>query len=369
MKSFIIIPYALILVLMVVSSMYAALHLTFCHGLGDYYNFTFGNFMIAATTIILNVIFVAIMRLGVPGMLVSNIIANVFSGTYLMIKKRAYTYMDFNTSCFSVAKKMMLYSLPLVPDAISWWTITAIDRVIINSVLGISAIGIISVSSKFSNAFSQLYEVFNNSWTENISTHMNDSDIEDYISDVIHDVLVISVSLATCVNLVLIYAYDLFVNTKFSNGFVLIPIFMIAALFNIGRKAYNAIFIALKSTKIIAKITVLTALIDIVANVFLVKYIGIYAAPISSIIAYALVYIMSIYLVRKSFRLNVIRCDLVISIIIFIMSIITYIWLSNKPFVLIFVIIELALCVCMNRKYLIRFVGIILEKIDRYRGL
>ena len=345
--------YGILLSAMVISSMFAGIQLTFCHGLGDYYSFTLGSFLTAVITILLNILFVLILKLGIHGMLMSNVLANVFAGLLLFIKKRSWNYIIGKQLKLNVIIELLKYSIPLVPDALSWWAITAIDKVIISNVLGVGANGIVSVSSKFSNAFSQLYEVFNNSWTENISSHLSDNDIQRYVSDVISDVLVISISLASFLNILLTYAFGILVNKNFSQGYGLIPFFMAAALLNIARKLYTALFIAYKETRQIAKITTITAIIDILVNISLVHIVGIYAAPVSSIIAYGMVLILSVRMIDQRIKISLQWRRLLTQMFVFLLSCIPFYEYSFKPLFLPLSLAEMFLIMYCNRKLIL----------------
>ena len=47
-----------------------------------------------------------------------------------------------------VLKKMLLYSVPLMPNAIFWWVGTSVNRFFITSMLGIGASGLFAAASK-----------------------------------------------------------------------------------------------------------------------------------------------------------------------------------------------------------------------------
>lgn len=81
--------------------------------------------------------------------------------------------------------------------------------------------------------------------------------------------------------------FPILINANYSDAYYQIPIYMVAALFNVIQGLYSVIYVALKKTKEIAKTTVVSALINIAVNLLLINYIGLYAATISSLVAYA----------------------------------------------------------------------------------
>ena len=59
-----------------------------------------------------------------------------------------------------MAKKMIRYSLPLIPDYISWWFNNASDRYILAFFSTTSAVGIYSVAYKIPSILSSLTSIF-----------------------------------------------------------------------------------------------------------------------------------------------------------------------------------------------------------------
>ena len=56
---------------------------------------------------------------------------------------------------------MYQYSIPLVPNGISWWIVNVSDRTIITAIIGTAANGIYAVSNKFPTILSSLLGIFN----------------------------------------------------------------------------------------------------------------------------------------------------------------------------------------------------------------
>ena len=71
---------------------------------------------------------------------------------------------------------MFKYSIPLVPNGVSWWVINISDRTIITFILGKAFNGIYAVSNKFPTIISSLLGIFNLSWSESSALHIDDKD-------------------------------------------------------------------------------------------------------------------------------------------------------------------------------------------------
>lgn len=89
----------------------------------------------------------------------------------------------YNSEMF---KSVFKYSMPLVPNQLSWWVVGASDRTIVSHFISVFENGIYSVANKFSTIYVTFYNIFNLSWTESVSLHMNDGDRDDFLTDIIN---------------------------------------------------------------------------------------------------------------------------------------------------------------------------------------
>ena len=79
--------------------------------------------------------------------------------------------------------------------------------------------------------------------------------------------------------------FRVFINAKFAEGFSYIALLLFAMYFNCLNKFYVGICTAYKDTAIIAKVTVIAAVINVVINFLFIKQWGLYAASVSTLIA------------------------------------------------------------------------------------
>lgn len=92
--------------------------------------------------------------------------------------------MFFQTKC----KGVFEIFVTACSNALSWWIMGASDRTIVSYIMGTAANGLLSVSHKFSSAYTTFYTVFNLSWTESASLHFHDEDHEIFFESVISKV-------------------------------------------------------------------------------------------------------------------------------------------------------------------------------------
>lgn len=180
--------YKIYLLIGVVLNIFSGLLMQFARGLGDMLAYSVSSFLTAASTVVLNVVFVAVLKLGAHGMFIATMCGIAINCIYLFFKLKAWKYYKPKLVDLSLIKEVCGYSLPLVPNQISGWILSASDRTIIAKFLSVAENGVYSVANKFSNLVGTFYGFFNLAWVETVSVHYNDSDRDEFIGDMMETV-------------------------------------------------------------------------------------------------------------------------------------------------------------------------------------
>lgn len=286
---------------------FSSLLLQICRGLGDNATYAIGSFITGAFTVVLNVIFIVAFRWGAYGMLGATAISNFICAVYIFLKRKIYKYIKPKQFDKTILKEIIKYSVPLIPNMISWWIVSASDRTIISAVIGIAQNGIYSAANKFSGVFTTLYSVFNLTWTESASININSEDRDEFFSKILDFVIRFFGCLCLGTIAVMPFVFNILINEKFAEAYYQIPILILGSVFNILVSFVGSIYVAKKLTKEIAKTSIISAVINIFVNIVLIKSIGLYAASISTVIAYALMFIYRWIDVKKYVKFMLIR--------------------------------------------------------------
>lgn len=261
-------------------------------GFGKTLDYSIACIITGVTTVLLNILLIVFMGLRVPGMVISMAVANGFGALYLFIKLKMYKYFKRELVDKLLIKKMVKYSAPLVPNSLSWWIVSVSDRSIVSAILGTAANGIYAVSNKFPTLLSSIFAIFNMSWCESATLHIDSSDRDEFFSDICNTIVKLFTSLGVGLIACMPFVFPILINAKYDAAYIYIPILTLGVVFNVGVSLYSSIYIAKKMTKQVASTSVMGAITNIVVNVLLIKYIGLYAAAFSTMIAY---FIMMVY--------------------------------------------------------------------------
>ena len=322
--SFVHIKYASLIIINIIISICTNLLLQMSRGLGETKKYTIGSAISGIITIVMNVLLIVVFKQGASGMLLSMIIAGLCCSIFLFFNLKIYKYIDFKTRSKKMMKELIKYSLPLIPNGISWWIVNVSDRTIISIFLGVAFNGIYAVANKFSGAFVTIFNIFSLSWTESAALHIDDDDRDKFFSDMNNMIIKLFSSIALGVIAVMPFVFSILVDKSYGEAYGQIPILMIASLFSVVVGLYSAIYIAKKMTKQVASTSIISAIINIIVNLALIKFIGLYAASISTAVAYFVMMIYRHYDLKKYVNIKYEKGIIISILLMFIISIALY---------------------------------------------
>ena len=307
-------------------------------GLGDNKSYSISSFSTALTTILFNIIFLVEIKLKVTGMIYGSAIGYTVGMTYIFIKLKIYKYISLKCISKKAIIKIIKYSVPMIPNSLSWWILSSSDRIIVSSFIGLSATGLLSVAYKFSNIGIFIYNIFNMSLTESIVLHINDDDIEGYFNKIYNSIGNIFISFEALLISFMPLAFKLLINPNYNESYNLISIAIVATMFQVLATMFGTIYIAKKNTKSVAFTSIVAAIINIVADVILIRYIGIYAAVISTVLSYVILFIYRLIDINKNY-LRVKLCKKLIVNMLVILLVICPLYYINNIYIKILTVI------------------------------
>ncbi len=288
-------------------------------GLGDNTGYAITSFLVSFITIIFNIVLIVLLDLAAYGMLLGHIGGALLAFCYVVFRTEIWIY--FKTSNFDkhILKELLSYSVPLIPNEISWWAIRASDRLVISTFVGLAANGIIAVANKFPSIIVLVYNIFGLAWTESVVLHLKEDDGEEYFSNVVNQVIRLFFGGSLLLIAVMPIVFPIMVNKEFIEAYNLLPLYVIGCLFNVIIGLISTVYIVHKKTREIAKTSVIAAIICIVCDLILVQFIGVYASPIASIIGFGSMMIQRIVDLRKYITITwdykYLFCFVVVSVI------------------------------------------------------
>ena len=338
--------------------------LQFPRGIGDNTKYSIASFLSATSTVALNVLFIAGFKMGALGMFWATACSKILTIVYLIYSVKIWQYFSFRAYDRNLFKDISQYSLPLIPNQLSWWVVSASDRTIISYIIGVAANGIYTVANKFSTVFITFYNIFNLSWTESAALHINDEDGEIFLTDTINTMFKLFSSVCIGIIAYMPFVFSIMINKQYNDAYYQIPILMLAVLFQVVVGLYSVIYVSLKKSVEIARTSIYAAIINIIVDICLIKFIGLYAASISTLVAYASMAIYRYFHVKQFIDIKLDKKTVIWTIIMSLLTLVIYyskkgIWMGGNA------IVVTVYAIVINKEFIISTIQIIIQKIYR----
>lgn len=300
-----------------------------CRGLSYNLYYSVSSICVSATNAIFLLGTLFIVDWGLNGVIFALFLANSFGSCYLIYKCRILNYFDIRVISIKKIKEMISYSWPMVPNNLSGWVLNLSDRVVITHFLGASLNATYAIANKVPNMLAIAQNVFMMAWQENASISLDDSNVEEYYSNMFEKTLTI---MSACTILLIGLSPIIFmiiIRGDYVEAYYQMPILFFAMFMNCMSSFLGGIYIAHKKTVNLGVTTILAAICNLTVNLSLIKYIGITAGSISTLIAYILLYMYRLYDIRRfqKFKYNL---NKQIKYIILIVIMLFICWLNQR---------------------------------------
>lgn len=285
--------------LCVYSSMLSTMTSALFRGLGKIEQYAIYNFALSVAKIVLNVFFIAILKMGLYGMLTAGILSGFTITTIFAFSNKLWKYINLKEFDKAQAVRMIKYSIPLIPNKMSWSIINLSDRILVMNIIGSNAAGLFAISHKFPTLMDTVYGFFYQSWKESSARILQEDGAEEFYNTIYKYLKSFMYSIVVGMTAFMPLVFYVLINEKFEKALVYVPILLLATYFSNISGFYGGIFTAHMDTKIMGTTTVAAAIINIIINFSLIWKFGLYAAAISTLLANLVVYLYRKAKVRK----------------------------------------------------------------------
>lgn len=155
--------YIWLIVIYTMAYCYHSLCAQFIRAKGDTALFAVQGIINTSLVIGLNILFLAVFKIGVTGYVLSVVLADFLCTIFLFVKERLWRQFTLHPRKIAF-KRMLRYSIPLIPATIFWWITSVSDRYMVNAMIGSTENGIYAVSYKIPTILTLVSTIFMQAW-------------------------------------------------------------------------------------------------------------------------------------------------------------------------------------------------------------
>lgn len=299
------IPNVFLVYLILVSQAFQSLFSEFARALERLKLFAFNGLFGALVLGISNIIFLVFFHFAIFGYLLSMLISAIASVSLLAWRLHIWNRISLKMISKVQVKKMLTYSIPLIPNALAWWITNASNRYFILLFVGASANGLFAVANKIPSILNMINNIFFQSWQLSAVEEFKSRDKEKFYSSVFNYYSVISFGGASLLFTVLLPVLTYAVSTNFYNSWKLIPFLTISVIYAGFSSFIGANYIAAKITTGIMTTTIMGALLNVILCLLVVPLWGANGAGFASAISFFSIWLIRLHDTRKFIRVRV----------------------------------------------------------------
>ncbi|MDK0796559.1 oligosaccharide flippase family protein [Clostridium perfringens] len=296
--------YVYIYIVIMILNTYTGIFTQYLRADGKVVCFTISGLISTVVLLASNVIFLIILKLGIYGYFYSMLLAQVCVAIYITISGKIISQLNFKKVNMKILIRMLKYSIPLVPNSLMWWIMSAGDKYIINYYMGDSANGIFSIAMKLPMILSMLYNIFMQAWQLSAVEESESSDKTVFYNNVFLAISFIMIIFTSIIIIITEPLFKLVMSVSFSEAWKYVPLMCIATIINCFATFAGTVYIVSKKSIGAFYTTAIGAIINLVTNFMLIKWLGLQGVAIGTILGYLIVMIIRMYDAKKILRMN-----------------------------------------------------------------
>ncbi|KAA2215706.1 lipopolysaccharide biosynthesis protein [Chryseobacterium sediminis] len=269
-------------------------------GQGNTKQFAINGILTTFLIVVFNIIFIYLLKLNVEGVFIANIVAYTVACIMILYKVKVIQYFKFKYWDPKLIKSMASYSLPLIPNLMSWWAISSASKFIILHYMGAEGNGLYAVASRFPALLLVINSVLLLPLQDRILKEENDATFNRLLGKFI----MFEMALAFILGILSPLMTKVLVSKEYFETWQYMPYLYLGVGFNAIAGFLGLKYQKEKNTLKITLTTLLGAVVSIVLSIILIQYIGLQGISISFLLGFLVVLLVRYIDIYKNDILN-----------------------------------------------------------------
>ena len=302
---------------------------------------------------VLNIYFLLVLNAGIRGYIVAYIIAYCMIIILCIIYGKIFKSFKFDIDK-NLQKKMIKYSIFLIPNSLMWWIMNSLDHVMVTSMINLEANGIYAVSYKIPTIIMTLTTIFNQAWMFSAVKEKESLEKNVYTNEIYSVLFNIVVTISLGILLILKPLLTIYVGVSFYSSWMFTPPLIIGSMFLTLATFLSNEYTANKDSIGFLKSSSIGAVCNLLLNFLLIPKFGVFGAAIATCISYISVFVFRCFDTKKYLKIQILNKEKIFAIILLILSSLS-IYIENDISNII-LCCNLLLYIIVNYKFWIRIV-------------
>ena len=233
-----------------------------------------------------NIVLLIFARAGICGYLLSTIIASISTAVLASFMAQLKAALRKGAIDKQLLRRMIKFSSPLVLNNISWWIIQSSDKIMIESMIGLSALGLYTAATKIPSLINVIISIFSQAWGVSSVKEFESSNDKKFYSNIFIAYSTLVFGAVIVINSIIKPFMSLYVSSQFYEAWKYVPLLLVSAAFSAVASYYGSLYGVLKKSRNNMRSTLCAAVINITINYIGILLFDIWGAIIGTVTAY-----------------------------------------------------------------------------------
>ena len=278
--------------------------------------FMLNNILMTSLVLVLNVLFLAVLRLGIIGFMLGYTLANLLTTVFLIVNLKPDFRLRFTGIRKGLIKEMLIFAFPLILNGICWWLSAFTDRMMITAMLGPTANGLYAAASKIPQLLSVVVTIFLQAWQVSANEEFQSKDVDDFYSQIFEQISACIFVIGSALIILCRPITGVFLGDDFAQAWKIMPPLVLMTVFFSFCHFLISIYSANKKTTMAFMTNLVCVAANITLNWLLIPIWGTVGAAIATATAYLVLWIVRVVDTRKIVRIQYRTGAIIVSVII-----------------------------------------------------
>ena len=246
-----------------------------------------------ALNIALNLLFLIPLSMGVLGYVLSVVVANVLTTLFLVFYAKLWRDVSFRAFDAPLSRKLLRYSVPMIPTTIFWWMTSVSDRYLVQHFCGGFENGLYSASYKIPTLLTLLCTIFIEAWQFSAVCDSEDGqERTGFFSEIyagFSGLMFLACSFLIALSQV---AVNILFADTYRDAWQYIPVLLIATVFSALVTYLGSVYFVEKKSMLSFLTAMLGAGVNILLNFLWIPGYGAQGAALATLVSYVVVYVV-----------------------------------------------------------------------------
>lgn len=261
--------------------------------------FALDNVLMTGLVLVLNIVFIALLGMGITGYMLGYTLANLISTIFLIGCLGGKCRVSLKCAQKGLLKEMLMFSLPLIPNAICWWVSSFLDRVMIVSMVSTAANGLYAAAHKIPSLLSVVMTIFFQAWQMSANEEFKKRDIAQFYSKIFDQMSACIFVLASVLIVLSRPINSVFLGADYYAAWQYMPLLVLSTSFFSFAQYLGSVYTANKKTQMAFVTNAIAVVVSVTLNAVLIPWMGVLGACTANATSYLVLWLVRVVDTRR----------------------------------------------------------------------